>query len=749
MYIHHPEKRTVEGPHRRLNTVSMLIAFSVVVGLAYGRSDEGFLFKTFLDRFPADQQREAMMIWESLETGQHDPASLFTGGIGTEPISDDSLIASLRIRHLDSVMSDLMKARSALAEGMEQWRNASIQASKWDRFSLALEDRPDLGIMYLKSLVMARRSRARLKEAEKRIVDLQNQVEAIRVGASLDHVSLHFTTQDWIVIVVYLIFTTILGGVLAGKQASIKDFFLGGRKLAWPAVCGSIMATELSAATFLIAPAIVFSKGGDMTYIQLALGTIIARFIIGYFFVPAYYKREIYSPYDYMGNELGPRVKKITSILFMIGGVLAQGARVYIAAKALQVITGTNITTSVIIIGIVSIAWTIMGGITTVIWTDAIQFVLFSLGAVAALIYIGTSVDGGLLTVIKEGVAAGKLNFINLNFNTKEAYTLWCGLFASGFLTLGSHGTDQLMAQRMFTCKTQQDARKAITWSSVVILMTLVLLFVGAGVFIYYKYLPLGRPEQVIVDNDSMKVFAIYIVKVMPPMLSGLLMAAIFATAISTLDSILAALSQSTISILYKPYIRSEGSDAHYVRASRIIVLIWGIVLTAFAISCHYIAQRFADLIQFALAMAAYTYGTLLGTFLLAFLRTKRDDMGLMWGVPLSILLVFALNWHQPIAQTILVIGCFITFVTAFHKLRTWPGKVAVIGAATGFVLLVGLAIVGVTPDGKVIHLTLAWPWHYPLGTAMTFFIGYLVGNRREQPELLQTPMTTQRGKRM
>ncbi len=177
------------------------------------------------------------------------------------------------------------------------------------------------------------------------------EIEALRVDAALDEISSNFTRGDWLVIVAYLAFTTVLGGLLAGRQTSMKDFFLGGRKLPWPAVCGSIIATELSAATFLIAPAIVFSQGGDMTYIQLALGTILARFVIGYFFIPVYYKREIYSPYDYMGNQLGSRVKNITTGLFMIGGILAQGARVYIAAKALQVITGTDIATSIIIIG--------------------------------------------------------------------------------------------------------------------------------------------------------------------------------------------------------------------------------------------------------------------------------------------------------------------------------------------------------------------------------------------------------------
>ena len=709
--------------------IVLFLAFTVI-GVHRAMGDEPVSFDRFIEQFPSRQKNKALALWE--ETVRAEPAEPVVRVEIKERVSDETLFESLTIKNKDAFVAALKRAREELTAAAADLDAARRLHSRWVRFADRLEPLPDMGVVYLKSLMMARTRASLLEEKEARVRHLEKRIEAIRVDASLNQVSLNFTYKDWIVIVVYLIFTTVLGGALAGKQASIKDFFLGGRKLAWPAVCGSIMATELSAATFLIAPAIVFSKGGDMTYIQLAIGTVIARFIIGYFFVPAYYKREIYSPYDYMGNQLGDRVKKITSILFMIGGILAQGARVYIAAKALQVITGTNITTSIIIIGAVSIGWTIMGGITTVIWTDAIQFVLFSLGSIAALLFIATSVDGGMLTVIREGIAAGKLRMINLDFNLKEAYLLWCGLFATGFLTLGSHGTDQLMAQRMFTCKNQNEARKAITWSSIVIVMTFVLLLVGAGVYVYYKYLPMNHAEQVIVDADSMKVFAIYIVNVMPPMLSGLLMAAIFATAISTLDSILAALSQSTISILYKPYIKPDETDAHYVRASRIIVFIWGIFLTAFAISCHFIAQRFGDLIQFALAMAAYTYGALLGTFLLAFLPMKRDDLGLMWGVPLSILIVFALNWHQPVTQLIVLAACFILIIQAFRRFREEPLKIVYIGIGVSIVVLISMAVIGTAPDGQSVHISLAWPWHYPIGTAVTFCIGTLVGSRKE-----------------
>jgi len=717
--------------HIRYFFLLILIVSSLISPLSTFGNAQPTSCEKFIDPFPAQDQTKAREIWSEIDSSDQFITPTKTIAVDQE-ITDEKLFNALSIEDKGQYLKELKKLRLQLAEAQKNVDIVRRTNTKWDLFVNRVKEMPELGIVYLKSIGVKQQYQSLLKDAEKQVLSLEKQVQTIRVDTALSQVALNFTIQDWIVIVVYLIFTTILGGVLAGKQASMKDFFLGGRKLAWPAVCGSIIATELSAATFLIAPAIVFSKGGDMTYIQLAIGTIVARFIIGYFFIPVYYEREIYSPYDYMGNRLGPRVKNITSILFMVGGILAQGARVYIAAKALQVITGTDISTSIILIGIVSIGWTIMGGITTVIWTDAIQFVLFTCGAVAAIVFVHFGIDGGIMTVISEGIKAGKFNIINLNFNMKDAYTLWCGLFATGFLTLGSHGTDQLMAQRIFTCKNQTEARKAVLWSSASQALTYLLLLVGVSIFIYYKYLPLNAPEQVIVNADSMKIFAIYIVNVMPPMLSGLLMAALFATAISTLDSILAALSQSTISILYKPFIKPQGSDKHYVRASRIIVLIWGVFLTAFAIYCDTLAQSFGDLIQFALAMAAYTYGALLGTFLLAFLPTKRDDLGLMWGVPLSMLTIFAFNWHQPITQIIVLIACFVLMVQAFRRFRDEPQKMLYVGLAVGVVMLISMAVVGQTAAGEPEYINLAWPWHFPIGTAMTFVIGYLVGNKKD-----------------
>ncbi|MBN2092610.1 sodium/solute symporter [candidate division KSB1 bacterium] len=703
----------------------LFLIFEILIA-ATGQSDLNY--ERFIAQFDSNQQKIANQIWASI-TDSLNAVKKPLKGTKIDGIPDSTLFEELTISNKIELLEKIKSKREQLIPLIEEQRQLLLADQKWSLFVEAAEKNPLMGKIYLKALSMAQNANDLLIKQDKSIHKIEHEISELRVNASLSQISLSFTWQDWLVIVIYLIFTTIMGAMLAGKQSSIKDFFLGGRKLPWTAVSGSIIATEISAATFLIAPAIVFSKGGDITYLQMAFGTIIARFVIGYFFIPAYYEREIYSPYDYMGNQLGYRVKKITSALFMVGAILAQGARVYIAAKALQVVTGTDITLSIILIGAVSMLWTIIGGITTVIWTDAIQFLIFAVGAILALVYVSTNVEGGFFTAVLQGFQAGKFNLINLNFNAKEAYTLWCGLFASGFLTLASHGTDQLMAQRMFTCKNANEARKAVIWSSASVLITALLLFVGAGIFVYYRHIPLNMPEQVIVNDDSMKIFAIYIVQVMPPILSGLLMAGLFSTAISTLESVLAALTHSTVDVIYRPYFKPNAADKHYVTVSRVMIIFWGIFLVVFAIYCDTISKAFADLIQFALAMAAYTYGALLGTFLMAFLPTNRDDLGLMWGVPLSMLTIFAFNWHTTATQIIVAVACFILIVQAFRHLQHQPAKILYIAIASGVVMLISMAVIGYTPEGAPVYINLAWPWHFPIGTAMTLSVGYLVGN--------------------
>lgn len=501
----------------------------------------------------------------------------------------------------------------------------------------------------------------------------------------------HFTWLDWGILFGYLALTTWIGHAMRGKQGTIRDFFLGGRSLPWPAVCGSIIATEISALTFVGVPAMVFAANGNFTYLQWAIGSIIARFIVGRFFVRAFYEREIYSPYEYMGNKLGGSVKTATTLLFFLGAILGQSVRLLVTAIILRTVTGMPFTVCIMIIGVFAIGWTLMGGMTTVIWTDVIQFGLFLFGGVLALIWLVTSLDGGWSQMVDVAGAAGKLRLIDLSTDPAVGFTLWVGIFAMPFQNMAAFGTDQLNAQRMFCCRSKEDAAKAMYWSSFSQVITVLMLFVGAALFVYYQQRPPTPAEAALFTEDADYVFPVWITTVLPPGLSGLILAGAFAAAISSLDSVLAALSQTTLGLFAKHSDDPEADHRRHLFQSKIAVVLWGIALSAFAVQLDYLRGNI-NMVNLAFGMVSYTYGPLLGIFLLALLPWGRDGRGVWTGMVLSFLLVL---WVRPDIYTILE---NVGWITAAQAAAWQP------------------------------HLHFAWM--YPITTAVTLGCGVLLGRR-------------------
>jgi solute:Na+ symporter, SSS family len=491
----------------------------------------------------------------------------------------------------------------------------------------------------------------------------------------------HFTALDWIVVIIYLALTTWIGHLFKGKQATIRDFFLAGRTLPWPAVTGSIIATSISAITLVGVPATVYAVNGNFAYLQLAIGSIIARFIVAHWFVKAFYEREIYSPYDYISHKLGAGVEKLITLLFFLGAILGQGVRVYAIALVLQVVTGVDIWYSVVFIGIFSILWTWMGGMATVIWTDVVQFCVFTLGAITAFIWMIASMPEGAAQGFSIAAMADKFKLWDFSTDPRVAMTFWAGLLAMPFQNLAAYGTDQMNAQRMFCCRNAKEAGKAIRWSCVSEIITLLMLSIGAMLYAYYTTFPLSEAAASVVEKKSDTIFPIFIVTVLPPGLTGLLFAAIFAGAISSLDSILAALSQASLTTFYKPKAPNR-SEEHYLNVSRLFIFFWGAILSVMAIA---LAGSKSDLINLAFGMTAYTYGIMLGIFLLAILPFRRDGRGLWLGIPLSLAIVWIFR-HRELLEA----NLGITFV----------------------------------PE-------LAWPWLFPLTCATTLIPGVLLGKKK------------------
>jgi SSS family transporter len=546
-----------------------------------------------------------------------------------------------------------------------------------------------------------------------------------------------FTWPDWLVIAGYLLATTVIGAKLAGKQATIRDFFLAGRKLPWWAISSSIIATEISAVTFVAVPTISFAVGGNLTYMQWAIGAIIARVIIGLYFVPKYYEREIYSPYDYLETRLGVGIKKLTTALFLLGAVLGQGARLYITAFVLSAVTGLGLVPSIWIIGAFSVCWTLLGGMTTVIWTDVIQFLVFTIGACLALYWSVTAVPGGVSEILPIARAAGKFEWFDGTTDLSMPYTIWIGLLAMPFLNLAAFGTDQVMAQRIFCCRTRRDAAKAIIVSNVGIVLALVMLLVGVALWAYFRHNPLTPREAQLFSKDENYLLPIFVVRAMPVGVRAVIVAAIFAAAISTLDGALTALAQTTVDLSAKrraETARRRGSGrwaallSSDIAFSKALVVAWAAVLCLMGMACIVIARQYANAVELAFALVGYTYGPMLGIFLLAFLPTGRDHTGLVWAVPMSVLMVFGMYQHGVWANWIVWAGVAFFLLLALIRSQGNPRRVAVIVIGALAIALLHRLQLGTAPNGAPIYL--AFNWSYPIGVIMTFTLGYCLGKR-------------------
>lgn len=579
-----------------------------------------------------------------------------------------------------------------------------------------------------------------------------------------------FTGLDWLVIVACLVAMTAIGAWFSGRPATIREFFLGGRKLPWYAVSGSIVATEISALTFVGLPYVVFRDGGNFTYLQLGLiGALFARLIVGYVLVPAYYLREIYSPYDYIGQRLGEPARRAASILFVISGILAQSARLFLTAMVLDLILGpswlgwlneltglSTMTLSVWTIGTVAVLWTLMGGIATVIWTDVFLFLLFLSGAIVSLIFIVGSLDGGWSELIAVSHTAGKFRLLDFDTSPFATYTIWTAVIASTWHNVGAYGTDQLIAQRIFCCRGPKEARKAIISSYAGLFVTVLIMLVGAGLYAYYQAHPLEGEALRLYQEDGNRIFPLFIIGVLPAGLTGLLIAAVFAAAISSLDSLLAALSQTTLSTIYLPRLRTPSAEPppiedvrdsrRLLRFSRLLVVAWGIILCLLAQLAGAAAAQYPTLLDLGLGMAGYAGGALLAGFLLAYLPLGVDARGFIWSAPISVAMVFAAVWHQPwawrvcLAFVLAVVLLWFAFVWPVDKLRRIRRTLWLLLALAILLVVNRWAYVEVSAAGVITYRSIAWPWYSVIGSTTAFVFGWLLAGRRADATHLERP---------
>lgn len=509
---------------------------------------------------------------------------------------------------------------------------------------------------------------------------------------------------DLVIIFGYLIGITLFGVWFSRKQETTRDYFLGDRTVPWWAIAASIVATETSTITFISVPGIAFARNGNFQFLQLVLGYMLGRIVISILFIPSYFRGELMTVYQLLERRFGNRIKMLAASLFVVMRNIADGIRLLLTAFVLAAVytafqpqanPETIVIASVVLLGVVMIIFTYFGGMEAVIWVEVVQLGIYLVGAFMAGVVLVMAIKGGLGEAVSLGEQYHKFNVIDFGFrqtsyafylpfssralnfslpiDLTKTYTLWAGLLGGCFLTMSTHGTDQYLVQRyLCTDKPRRAATALLTSGAVVLAQFIGFLFIGVLLFAFYAphtdpaystlgngvaTLPIGGVFQV-VGGD--RVFPDFITKFMPSGLSGLVVAAIFAAALS---SSLNSIAATAVNDLYKPF-RPKRDDRHYLRVSHWLTLLWGIVQIGVALVA--MRQNRSALDQ-ALSVASLINGPVLGVFLVGtFLRRVSEPPALI-GMLASIVVMIYVRFWTPIAWTwYVLIGSAITFFVAW-----------------------------------------------------------------------------------
>lgn len=487
-----------------------------------------------------------------------------------------------------------------------------------------------------------------------------------------------FSAIDYFVLVAYLAGITVFGTMFRRSQRTVKDYFIGSKNTSWVVISLSIVATETSTLTLIGVPALAYStfarpeQGGSLTYLQVVLGYIVARIIISFLFIPAYFQGELLTAYELLRRRFGVQTKNFAASLFLIMRALAEGVRVFAASLVLSAVLSASIPGlshlwlwSIFIVGLLTLIYTFEGGIAAVIWTDLIQLVIYIGGSLLAAYMLMRLVPGAWSTVAETGLAANKFQVFSFSWDFRLPFTFWAGLLGGTCLTMASHGTDQLLVQRLLTCRNMRDSQKALILSGFVVLFQFALfLIIGVMLFAYARFYPINTQSP---NNDD--VFPLFIVERLPHVVKGLVIAAIFAAAMSNLSGSLNALASTTVLDFYKPLLGRDKSDESLLKLSRWLTAAWGIVLIGIAV----LASRWGSVFTTGLTIASLVYGPMLGAFLLGVLTRRANQTGVMTGMGVSLISMLAVKFFTPLAWTwyvlagtavCLIIGYAVSIIT-------------------------------------------------------------------------------------
>ena len=479
---------------------------------------------------------------------------------------------------------------------------------------------------------------------------------------------------DLVIIFGYLIGIVAFGTWFGRKQKTTKDYFLGDRSVPWWAVAFSIVATETSTVTFISVPGIAFSRGGNFQFLQLVFGYLLGRIVISLLFIPSYFRGELMTVYQLLDRRFGGKIKMLAASLFVVMRNIADGIRLLLTAIVLAAVyvsfqPNANVDTitvlSIVLIGLAMLVFTYFGGMEAVIWVEVVQLGIYIAGAIAAGVVLISSINGGFATASALAIQYNKYSLFDFSLDFTKTYTFWSGLLGGCFLTMSTHGTDQYLVQRYLCTDRPRKAIVALMTSGAIVLAQFIgFLFIGVLLFAFYQPFTMSgyanATSTAFPFTGGDRVFPDFITQHLPTGLSGLVVAAIFAAAMS---SSLNAIAATAVNDLYKPF-KPERDDKHYLKVSHVLTLIWGFVQIGVALLAR---RQTGSALSQVLGVASLINGPVLGAFLVGtFLRRVSQTPALI-GMIASICAMLYVFLATKIAWTWYVLmGSAITMLVAW-----------------------------------------------------------------------------------
>jgi SSS family transporter len=502
-----------------------------------------------------------------------------------------------------------------------------------------------------------------------------------------------FTALDAIVLVAYLAGTTALGLWVGRRQRDAKDYFVADRAIPWWAVMFSIVASETSALTFISTPGLSYGNApgfGNLGFLQVVAGYIIGRVVVASVLLPRYFQGNLVTAYALLETRFGIATRRFTSIVFMVTRALADSVRVFATAIPVALIISPSVSNktyvmpiAVLLLGLLTVIYTYKGGMKAVVWTELVQATIYLSGGAAALVILGTLVPGGWSSIWSGASAAGKTSAIDFHFTLSNPHTVWAGLIGGAFLAMASHGTDQLIVQRLMSSRSLRDAQRAIIGSGIVVFFQFFLfLCIGLGLWAFYQGRAFPATDQI---------FPTFILEHMPAGLVGLIVAAIVAATMSTHSGAINSLAGATTHDIYLPLRGRSVDDPQTLRSGRLFALGWGVVLTLGALL--FPQDTKTPVVVVALGIASFTYGGLLGGFFLGIFWRRAIQRDAIIGMSVAIATMAFIVFAKPISA-------------AYPSLASTLGPFA----------------------------SIAWPWYVLIGTAITLAVGMLSSLTHPQP---------------